>query len=139
MLDQRLLLHKWSVIKDKLRQSCEELTADDLMLFRGTADELVELIQRKTGQANETIRQQLRTIADELASLTQQAADTVGQSKDVAQQAIDEAGAPILNSLNDVYRKAKIYVRRHPGESVAICLTVGVLAGLALSGTRPRS
>lgn len=139
MLDQRLLLQKWSAIKDKLQQSWEELTADDLMLFRGTVDELVELIQRKTGQANETIRQQLKTIADEFASLTQQAADTVGQSKDVAQQAIDEAGPSILNSLNDVYRKAKTSIRRHPVESVAICLAVGVLAGLALSETRPRS
>jgi ElaB/YqjD/DUF883 family membrane-anchored ribosome-binding protein len=139
MLDQRLLLQKWSAIKDKLQQSWGELTDDDLVLFRGTVDEFVELIQRKTGQANETIQQQLKTIAEEFVSLTRQAADTVGQSKVVAQQAIDEAGAPILDSLNDVYRKAKIYVRRHPGESVAICLAVGVLAGLALSGTRPRS
>ena len=40
------------------------------------------------------------------------------------------AAAVLLNSLNDAYRKAKIYVRRDPGESVVICLEAGVVAGL---------
>lgn len=45
----------WNIAKGKLKQKFAQLTDDDLRFMEGKEDELVGLIQKRTGQARETV------------------------------------------------------------------------------------
>ena len=45
----------WNIAKGKLKQKFAQLTDDDLRFMEGKEDELVGLIQKRTGQAREAV------------------------------------------------------------------------------------
>ena len=47
----------WNEIKGKLKQEYAELTDDDLLKSRGQEDELLGMIQQKTGKAKSEIKE----------------------------------------------------------------------------------
>ena len=47
----------WNIAKGKLKQKFAQLTDDDLRFMEGKEDELVGLIQKRTGQDRETVEQ----------------------------------------------------------------------------------
>jgi len=50
-VNQQTLEGNWNEIKGKLHERWGQLTQDDLQRARGDVDQLVGLIQRKTGEA----------------------------------------------------------------------------------------
>lgn len=50
----------WKVAKGKLKQRWADLTDDDLNYVEGKEDELFGRIQRRTGQARDTVERYLR-------------------------------------------------------------------------------
>ena len=61
-LNQQTLEGNWNEIKGKLHERWGQLTQDDLQKARGNVDQLVGLIQRKTGEARERVEQYLNEI-----------------------------------------------------------------------------
>jgi uncharacterized protein YjbJ (UPF0337 family) len=57
MISQQTMQANWNEIKGKLRSKWAALTDDDLAIFRGNVDQLVGTIQRKTGEARESIEE----------------------------------------------------------------------------------
>ena len=57
MINAQTLQGNWNEITGKLRSKWGALTADDLAVFNGNVDQLVGTIQRKTGEARESIEQ----------------------------------------------------------------------------------
>ena len=51
----------WNIAKGKLKQKFAQLTDDDLRFTEGKEDELVGLIQKRTGQAREEVE---RNVSD---------------------------------------------------------------------------
>ena len=47
----------WNIAKGKLKQKFAQLTDDDLQFVAGKEDELVGRIQKRTGQAKQTVQQ----------------------------------------------------------------------------------
>lgn len=45
----------WNIAKGKLKQKFAQLTDDDLQFIEGKEDELIGRIQKRTGQARESI------------------------------------------------------------------------------------
>jgi uncharacterized protein YjbJ (UPF0337 family) len=45
----------WNIAKGKLKQKFAQLTDDDLRFMQGKEDELVGLIQKRTGQTREQV------------------------------------------------------------------------------------
>ncbi len=60
MTTQQTLQDNWSEIKAKLRSKWGELTDDDLTICNGNVDQLVDMIQQKTGETRESIVQFIR-------------------------------------------------------------------------------
>ena len=54
----------WNIAKGKLKRKYAQLTDDDLQYVEGCGDELVGRIQKRTGQARETIEQAVRECFD---------------------------------------------------------------------------
>ena len=115
MTHQQILEGNWSEIKGKLRQKWGQLTDDDLPQIRGEADQIIGVIQRKTGEAREAIERYLQEVSGSAAETLQQ----------TAKQAADQVRAG--------YDAAERFVRERPKESLAVCFGVGVITGVVIA------
>ena len=137
MVNQQTLQGNWNEIKRKLRNKWGQLTNDDVQRFDGNVDRLLGLIQRKTGAGRGTIEKFLNEVSANGSFAVENASETVrdyahqaaGKIQDGAAQAVDSLREG-YDSLHQGYEEAEELVRRHPGESIAICFGAGVLAGL---------
>ena len=118
MMNQQILEGNWNEIKGKLRQKWGQLTDDDLPQIRGDADQIVGIIQRKTGEAREAIEQYLQEMSGSAAS-------AIGTVRDCAQHAADQVRAG--------YDGAERFVRDRPGESLLVCFGVGLITGVVIA------
>ena len=59
MVNQSVLEENWNEIKATLKSRWQELSDRELQGFEGSADQLVQMIRRRTGQARHAIENQL--------------------------------------------------------------------------------
>jgi uncharacterized protein YjbJ (UPF0337 family) len=59
-MNQLILQENWSVSKEKLKQKYPSLTDNDLAYILGKEDEMIDQIQRKTGESRDEIEKCLR-------------------------------------------------------------------------------
>jgi uncharacterized protein YjbJ (UPF0337 family) len=59
-MNQLILQENWSVSKEKLKQKYPDLTDNDLAYILGKEDEMIDQIQRKTGESRDEIEKYLR-------------------------------------------------------------------------------
>jgi len=59
-MNQLILQENWSVSKEKLKQKYPGLTDNDLAYILGKEDEMIDQIQRKTGESRDEIEKCLR-------------------------------------------------------------------------------
>jgi uncharacterized protein YjbJ (UPF0337 family) len=59
-MNQLILQENWSVSKEKLKQKYPNLTDNDLAYILGKEDEMIDQIQRKTGESRDEIEEYLR-------------------------------------------------------------------------------
>lgn len=133
MVSQTVLEENWNDIKATLKSKWQQLSDRDLQSFKGSADQLVHMIQRRTGQAKSAIENQLeemiaqgRTIQGQVGQFFSGAACQVGgaysEGYDVAAQKLAEG-----------YKQASKYAKENPGAAVAILFGSGLLAGLGVA------
>jgi uncharacterized protein YjbJ (UPF0337 family) len=118
MLNQQIFEGNWNEIKGKLRQKWGQLTDDDFLQIRGDADQIVGILQRKTGEAREAIEQYLQEISTSAVS-------AAATARDYAQHAADQMHAG--------YDKADHFVRDRPGESLLVCFGLGLITGVVIA------
>src|SRR5688572_18635123 len=87
-LNQQTLEGNWNEIKGKLHERWGQLTQDDLQKARGNVDQLVGLIQRKTGEARERVEQYLNDLTSNGGAGVSKMAETVrGYASSAAESA----------------------------------------------------
>lgn len=59
-MNQLILKETWSSLKERLKQKYANLTDNDLAYIQDKEDEMLEQIQRKTGESREEIEKCLR-------------------------------------------------------------------------------
>jgi len=143
MVNQQTLQGNWNEIKGKLRNKWGQLTNDDLQQAHGNVDQLIGLIQRKTGEARNAIEKFLDESAADGAGGLNQAAET---AREYAQQAIDtvqdrtkQAAQQVrkgydqaAESVRRSYEQTEEMIKDRPAESAAVCFGVGMLCGVIL-------
>lgn len=158
MPNAQTLQGNWNEIKGKLRTKWGQLTNDDVGAFNGNVDQLVGMIQRKTGEARQSIEQYLDSFNKSGAS-TGGSSSMVGQAtetaRDYASQAtnriaeyaqgageyatdfashagerVQQGSEQASRAMQQGYKQAERVVRHNPAESVAVCFGAGVLVGL---------
>ena len=60
IMNQLILQEHWSVSKERLKQKYPGLTDNDLAYILGKEDEMIDQIQRKTGESRDEIEKYLR-------------------------------------------------------------------------------
>lgn len=127
------MAHDWDELHGEVRKRWNKISDEDLSRVRGDIQELIALLQRKTGEAREQIEEFVAGFSQDLrAGLSragQQAADYSAEAAATARQQLDLAA----ERVKEGYQQAQEVVRRRPAESVAVAFGAGVAAGFLVS------
>lgn len=147
MVNEQVLQGNWNEIKGKLRHRWGQLTQDELQVFNGNVDQLVGMIQRKTGEARNTVEHFLEEAAGDGAGVTAKMAEGVREYAHQAADRIQEGTEHVAESLRHGYEHAEEslregyevarhgygeleeFVSRRPMEAALCCLGAGLITG----------
>jgi uncharacterized protein YjbJ (UPF0337 family) len=135
MVNQQMLEGSWNEITGKLRNKWGQLTGDDLQSARGNVDELVGLIQRKTGESRDAIQQYLEELTSQGGSKLNQTADMAREYAHQAMDTVQQRSRQAMDAFRDRYGDPQELVRERPAESLAVCFGIGIAVGLVLGMT----
>lgn len=142
-LNEQVLEGNWNEIKGKLHERWGQVTHDELHKARGNVDQLVGLIQRKTGEARERVEQYLGELTESSAGVVSRAAETVrgyatsamdsarGYASGAAGSAEDVA-ARAADALRGGYAETERMIQQRPMESLAVGFGAGLLTGVII-------
>ena len=133
MINQQTLQGNWNEIKGKLRSKWGSLTDDDLKVFNGSVDQLIGTIQRKTGEARESIEHYFDLLSSDGGSAIGRAGETVRAYAQQAAESVQETSKHAAESVREGYHEVEDLVRQRPAESLAVCFGVGVVTGVVVS------
>jgi len=130
MISRQELEGQWSQVKGKIQKRWGDLTDDELSRVKGNANELVGVIQQRTGETRRAVEDFLSEAIHDGETVARQAMDTAHQYADqaatVARQGYDDAAAQVSAGID----QAQQMVRRNPMESVAVAFGAGLIAGI---------
>jgi uncharacterized protein YjbJ (UPF0337 family) len=146
MVNQQTLQGNWNEIKGKLRNKWGQLTNDDLQQAHGNVDQLVGLIQRKTGEARSSVEKFLEEATSGGSSVLSGAAETAREYAQQAMETVQERSKGAVEtarkgyeqaaeSMKHGYEEAEAMIKDRPTESAAVCFGVGMLVGVLLGLT----
>jgi uncharacterized protein YjbJ (UPF0337 family) len=142
-LNQQTLEGNWNEIKGKLRERWGQLSQDDLQMARGNVDQLVGVIQKKTGEARERVEQYLTEltsnggsavgrVAEAVRGYASSAADSARGYASTATESADEARARAAEMLRGGYAQTERMIQQRPMESLAVGFGAGLITGVII-------
>ncbi len=133
MANQQIIEGRWNELKGKLREKWGQLSDSDLPQFQGNVDQLVSIIQQRTGESREAIEDYLNQFTESAgsmmgkanAAIRNYAQRTTSTFQGTAQQAADQ--------VRGGYIQAERVVRNRPAESLAVCFGIGLVIGVLVA------
>ena len=120
---------RFEALLPTIQKRWPELARHTLEATRGSMEEVVRLIEDKTGLTSQGVREQLEELMHTAGDRSRHLADSLEPLEEQLEQLLDE--------LNSTLRpRIEKPVRQRPLLSVGLALGVGVLLGLVLSGGR---
>lgn len=132
MVSQENLAGHWHTIVGAVKEKFGQITGDDLSRVQGNFDQLVGLLERKTGQTKEKIEAFLDDCCSSAGTTYKKAAQAGADLYNQAGEAIDEGYQQLRSQADQGYRYARDAVEKRPMESVAVVAGLGLLAGIAI-------
>lgn len=151
MITREELKGRWNEIRGQIKEKWGQLTDDDLRQAEGNTDQLIGLIQRKTGEGREQITRFFdnftKEAGDKATDMMGQAGQVATQAAEVAQRYAQDAGKYVqdagkyvqdgyeqaTHSVQEGLQQAEQAVRQRPVESLAAAFGTGVIAGLLVA------
>ena len=133
MMNQQILEGNWNEIKGKLRQKWGQLTDDDLPQIRGDAEQIIGVIQRKTGEAREAIEAYLQEVSGSAVSAIGTTAAAVRDYAQHTSENVQHTAKQAADQVRAGYNEAERFVRDRPGESLLVCFGVGLITGVVIA------
>jgi ElaB/YqjD/DUF883 family membrane-anchored ribosome-binding protein len=132
-MNQHSLRDNWSEIKASLRHKWDAITNEDLDSCNGNIQQLVDAIQRKTGEAREGIEQYLEQLSTSGAAAFSQASASVRAGAQHAVDSIQQSSKRVAASIGKGYDEVEHVVQRRPGASLGVSFAAGVLTGILVT------
>jgi len=138
MITREELKGRWNEIRGRIKEKWGQLTDDELKQAEGNTDQLIGLIQRKTGEG----REQITKFFDSLSGgnggqgaqqAVQQVADTAQQYAQEAQRYVQEGYQQASRQMQEGMHQAEEMVRSKPVESLATAFGAGIVTGVLLA------
>ena len=131
-MNQQILEGNWNEIKGKVRQKWGQLTDSDLPQLQGDLEQLIGIIQRKTGDGRESIEKFLQQMSGGAASAMGTAAETVRDYAQHASESVQHTAKQAADQVRAGYDEAERFVCNRPGESLLVCFGLGLIAGAVI-------
>lgn len=128
MITSEQIFGCWTEFKGKLKEHWGELTESELKKVEGNVEQLIGLIQYKSGQA----RAQIESALAEMAVDPQRVTEAGRQYAQHAAEAAHEFMGDVQHRVREQYGQVEDVVRRRPAESVAVAFGTGIIAGVIL-------
>lgn len=132
-LNVQTLQGSWNEVKGSIRDRWGDLTDDELQSARGNVEQLVGLIQRKTGETRSAIESYLdkatRSGASAMGATTEAVKDYFHSASETMRDTTQDA----LEAMRTGYDETEELVRRRPMESLAVCFGAGLIAGVIVT------
>lgn len=132
-MNEQTFQGNWNEIKGQLRSKWGALTDDDLMSFNGNLEQFIGAIQRRTGEARESIEHFLEQVTASGAAAIGKAGETVRACSQQATDSIQETSKQAAASVRQGYEEVEALVREKPAESLAVCFGIGVITGVLVT------
>jgi uncharacterized protein YjbJ (UPF0337 family) len=130
MISNERIEGNWNSVVGAVRKRFGDITGDDLQRAQGSAEQLVGLLQRKTGQSREQIEAFLNDCCQSTSETMHRISEKAGEYAQHAGEAMRENYDYLSSNAQRGYDYTLRSMSRRPVESVAIALGAGVLAGL---------
>lgn len=132
MVTRQELEGKWNEVKGRLQDRWGQLTDDELQRGRGSANELVGVVQAKTGESRREIEEFLDQVIAEGGSTVEALTGAAQEYAHQASEAVHAGYEQMAGSVRSGIEQAEEAVRRRPGESVAVAFGAGIITGVVL-------
>jgi len=129
-MNQQQLAGDWNQLKGAIKKRWAQLTDQDFMGFEGDTDQLIGLIQGKTGEGREKIEKFLKESSSEASSMTQQVADKAKEMGAAVQERAGEAYEQVAERAQQGYDAVEEYVREKPLSALGMAFAIGILTGV---------
>lgn len=123
----------WNQVKGKIRDRWGELTDDELQSAKGSVEQLIGLIQRKTGETRSAIEDYLNSATASGASAIGAGAEAMKDYFNTAAESVRDTAHDAMESVRVGYDETEELVRRRPMESLAVCFGAGLIAGVIVT------
>jgi len=130
MITKEELQGSWNGIKGKLKERWGQISDNEWREASGNVDQLVGLIQRKTGEA----RTQIESFIDRLVSHAnpEELSDQASEYASQATAALQDFKDRLNHTMRDQLAQTEDLVRRRPTESLPVALGTGLVVGMVL-------
>ncbi len=131
-VNQQVIQGSWNQIKGKLRERWGQVAEDELEEARGNVDQLVGLLQRRTGETRDEIETYLQKAAADGASVVEQTKEAVVSAAGRTRESAQEMANRATESARAGYVQTEQVVRSRPVESLAVCFGAGLITGVVI-------
>jgi uncharacterized protein YjbJ (UPF0337 family)/ElaB/YqjD/DUF883 family membrane-anchored ribosome-binding protein len=142
MITREELKGRWNEIRGRIKEKWGVLTDDELHQVEGNADQLIGLIQRKTGEGREQITKFFDSITEggnggqmgeRVQQTVQQASETAQRYAHEAQRYMQDGYQQASRQVQDQMHQAEQMVRTRPVESLAAAFGAGLVTGVLVA------
>jgi uncharacterized protein YjbJ (UPF0337 family) len=144
MITRQQLEGSWNQLKGRLKEKWGVLTDDDLTRGEGNVEQLVGVVQQKTGRAKEEVERFINAVVSESGNMYERAASTAREyadqasgaarrGYDQAREAVTQGYEKASQAVSHGYEDATEMVRRKPVESVAVSFGAGLITGILVA------
>ncbi len=131
-VNEQVLKGSWNQIKGKLRERWGQVTEDEWEQARGDADQLVGMIQQRTGETQGEIEAFLEDAASAGASMMDRTKEAVANAAERTCESSQEMANRATQSARAGYMQTERAVRSRPLESLAVCFGAGLITGVVI-------
>lgn len=131
-LNQQTLEGNWNEIKGKLHERWGQVTQDELQKARGNVDQLVGLIQKKTGEARDRVEQYLSELTADSAGAVGRVTEAVRGYASGAAESVEDARARAAEVVRGGYAQTERMIQQRPMEALAVGFGAGLITGVVI-------
>ena len=132
MITRQELEGQWNQVKGRLQERWGQLADIELQQVHGDAEQLVGVIQQRTGETRREIEEYLNQLVSGGASSVSHAAQAAREYAQHAGEAVRERYDSVAENVRAGYDQAQGIVRRNPMESVAVAFGAGIITGVVV-------
>lgn len=119
---------QWNTLVGAVKEEYGQITDNEVSQLDGNVDQLIGLVQRKTGQTREQVEAFIHNCGESCDSMM----DRVSEYAASAGESVKEGYESVAEQTRRGYNASVQTLSRHPLESVGTAFGVGIIAGLLI-------